>query len=121
MCIRDSWIHGRAEKTNFNNEEFDLVTASLLFHETPTNITQAILKEGFRLLKPEGQVLILDGHQKTLRNTTWLTDIFEEPYIDEYASGSLDAWLGQAGFSQVLTQDVWWTNQLSMGVKSINF
>ena len=90
----------------------------MLFHETPPNISQAILQEAYRLLEPGGQVIILDGHQKTLRNTTWLTDIFEEPYIKEYAAGSVDAWLGQAGFDRVLTEDVWWTNQLSTGVKS---
>lgn len=112
------WIHGSAEATNFADGEFDVVTASLLFHETPPQAAKAILKEAFRLLKPGGQVIILDGNQKVLRNTTWLTDIFEEPYIREYAAGSVDAWLGQAGFSQVITEDVWWTNQLSRGVKS---
>ena len=114
------WLHELAETTNFADEEFDLVTASLLVHETPTHISQAILKEGFRLLKPGGQIIILDGHQKTLRHTEWLSDIFEEPYLQEYAAGSVDAWLGKAGFSQVLTEDVWWTNQLSTGVKSIS-
>lgn len=113
------WMHGLAEATPFADNEFDVVTASLLFHETPTAIARAILQEAYRLLKPGGQVIILDGHQKTLRNTTWLTDIFEEPYIKEYAAGSVDAWLGQTGFDRVLTEDVWWTNQLSTGVKSI--
>ena len=116
--VNIQWLHQLAETTGFADGEFDLVTASLLFHETPVVTSQAILNEGFRLLKSGGQVIILDGHQKTLRNTTWLTDIFEEPYIEEYAAGSLDAWLGKAGFSQVLTQDVWWTNQLSTGVKA---
>ncbi|MEM8675540.1 MAG: class I SAM-dependent methyltransferase [Cyanobacteria bacterium P01_G01_bin.67] len=114
------WVHGLAEATKFTDGEFDVVTASLLFHETPTAVAEAILLEAYRLLKPAGQVIILDGHQKTLRNTTWLTDIFEEPYIKEYAAGSVDAWLGKAGFSEVATEDVWWTNQLSMGVKSIS-
>ena len=114
------WVHGIAETTGFEAGEFDVVTASLLFHETPIAISQAILTEVYRLLRPGGQAIILDGHQKTLRNTTWLTDIFEEPYIKDYAAGSVDAWLGQAGFSQVLTEDVWWTNQLSTGVKSVN-
>lgn len=114
------WVHGIAETTKFADGEFDVVTASLLFHETPPVVSEAVLKEAYRLLKPGGQVIILDGHQKTLRNTTWLTDIFEEPYIKEYAAGSVDAWLGKAGFNQVLTEDVWWTNQLSTGVKSIN-
>ena len=114
------WQHGKAEATGFANSEFDIVTASLLFHETPAEISLKILKEAYRLLKPGGQVIILDGHQKTLRNTTWLSDIFEEPYIREYAAGSVDAWLGKAGFERVLTEDVWWTNQLSTGVKSGN-
>ncbi|MBE9044273.1 class I SAM-dependent methyltransferase [Pleurocapsales cyanobacterium LEGE 10410] len=114
------WLHSLAEATNFADGEFDVVTASLLLHETPTHISQAILKEAFRLLKPGGQIIILDGHQKTLRNTTWLADIFEEPYIREYAAGSVDAWLGKAGFSKILTEDVWWTNQLSTGVKSVS-
>ena len=112
------WVHGLAEETKFADGEFDLVTASLLFHETPTHIAVEILKEAYRLLKPGGQVIILDGHQKTLRNADWLSDIFEEPYIREYAAGSIDAWMGKAGFNQVLTQDVWWTNQLTTGVKS---
>ena len=115
--IEIEWRHELAEATNFQADEFDLVTASLLFHETPASAAQAILIEAFRLLKSGGQVIILDGHQKTLRNADWLTDIFEEPYIEEYAAGSVDAWLGKAGFSQVLTQDVWWTNQLSTGIK----
>ena len=112
------WVHGMAEATKYADGEFDVVTASLLLHETPSSVSQAVLQEAYRLLKPGGKVIILDGHQKTLRNTTWLTDIFEEPYIQEYAAGSVDAWLGKAGFSQVLTEDVWWTNQLSTGVKS---
>ena len=92
----------------------------VLFHETPSNIAQAILQEGYRLLSPKGQAIILDGNQKTLRQTPWLTEVFEEPYINEYAAGSVDAWLGAAGFIKVLTEDVWWTNQLSTGVKSVN-
>ncbi|MEL6494083.1 MAG: class I SAM-dependent methyltransferase [Cyanobacteria bacterium J06623_7] len=115
-----TWVHGQAETTPFADGEFDIVTASLLFHETPTAIAQNILQEAYRLLKPGGQVIILDGHQKTLRNATWLADIFEEPYIREYAAGSVDAWMGQAGFAGVLTEDVWWTNQLTTGVKSSN-
>lgn len=111
------WVHGLAEQTGFAEGEFDVVTASLLLHETPTYISQAILDECYRLLVPEGQAIILDGHQKTLRHTEWLTDIFEEPYIKEYADGSLDAWLGAAGFEQIRTEDVWWTNQISTGNK----
>ena len=111
------WLHGKAEATGFSDSDFDVVTASLLFHETPPIITREILQECFRLLVPGGQVIILDGNQRTLRQTTWLTEIFEEPYIKDYANGSIDAWLESVGFASVSTEDVWWTNQISRGIK----
>ncbi|MBW4626833.1 MAG: methyltransferase domain-containing protein [Brasilonema octagenarum HA4186-MV1] len=114
-----NWRHGDAQKTGFPDASFDLVTASLLFHETPTTVAVAILQECFRLLVTGGQVLILDGNQNTLRQLDWLNNVFEEPYIREYAAGSVDAWMGEAGFQAVQTQDVWWINQVTSGVKPI--
>jgi ubiquinone/menaquinone biosynthesis C-methylase UbiE len=113
------WRHGNAEKTSFSDASFDLVTASLLFHETPNATSLAILRESFRLLVAGGQVLILDGNQKTLRQLDWLNDIFEEPYIREYAADSVDANMSAAGFEAVRTQHVWWIHQLTSGVKPI--
>jgi ubiquinone/menaquinone biosynthesis C-methylase UbiE len=113
------WRHGNAEKTGLPDASFDLVTASLLFHETPTAVSQTILRECFRLLVTGGQVLILDGNQNTLRQLDWLNNVFEEPYIREYTAGSVDAWMGAAGFEAVQTQDVWWINQVTSGVKPI--
>lgn len=113
------WQHGNAETTNFPDGDFDLVTASLLFHETPSVVCQAILRESFRLLVAGGQVLILDGNQNTLRQLHWLNDIFEEPYIREYAADNLDARMGAAGFESVRTEGVWWINQVTSGIKPI--
>ena len=113
------WRHANAEQTGFPIASFDLVTASLLFHETPPAIAQSILRESDRLLTVGGELLILDGSQKTLRQTEWLTQIFEEPYIQDYAAGSLDAWMGAAGLSAVRTQDLWWLHQVTRGVKAL--
>ncbi|MFN6515520.1 MAG: class I SAM-dependent methyltransferase [Nostoc sp. CreGUA01] len=113
------WRHGNAEKTGFSDASFDLVTAALLFHEIPDAVSLAILQESFRLLVTGGQVLIQDGNQKTLRQLEWLNDLFEEPYIREYANGSVDANMGAAGFEAVRTQDVWWINQVTSGIKPI--
>lgn len=113
------WRHGNAEQTGFPNASFDLVTASLLFHETPPTVSQSILRESFRLLTVGGQVIVLDGNQKTLRQTEWLTDVFEEPYIKSYAAGNLDAWIGSAGFGAVQTEDIWLVNQVTRGVKPL--
>ncbi|MGB3637415.1 MAG: methyltransferase domain-containing protein [Rivularia sp. (in: cyanobacteria)] len=114
------WQQGNAENTNFADANFDLVTASLLFHETPSITTQTILHECFRLLVSGGQVLILDGNQKTLRQMEWLHNIFEEPYIHEYAADSTDAKMGAAGFAAVRTEELWFTSQLTSGIKPIS-
>ncbi len=118
-AVNIQWRHGKAEQTGFPSASFDLVTASLLFHETPPLISQAILRESLRLLTVGGEVLILDGNQKVLRQTEWLTNIFEEPYIQDYAAESVDAWMGAAGFGAIQTQDVWLLHQLTRGVKPI--
>jgi ubiquinone/menaquinone biosynthesis C-methylase UbiE len=112
------WQHGTAtDLTQFEPGSFDLITAALLFHETPPETAQTILVQSYRLLAPGGQILILDGNQSTLRSLDWLNNIFEEPYIQSYAAGNLDAWLGKAGFEAVRTKDVFWLNQVSTGIK----
>ncbi|MGK7878295.1 MAG: class I SAM-dependent methyltransferase [Xenococcaceae cyanobacterium] len=113
------WRHGKAEETGLPEASFDLVTASLLFHETPPRVSQSILQECFRLLIPGGVAIVLDGNQKTLRHTDWLTEIFEEPYIKAYAAGSVDAWMGAAGFEAVQTEELWWVHQVTQGMKPI--
>lgn len=110
---------GNAEQTGFSDNSFDLVTASLLFHETPPAISCTILQEAFRLLKPGGEVIILDGNQDVLRQTEWLTEIFEEPYIKAYAAGNLNAWMRTAGFGDVQTDEVWWVHQVTRGVRTL--
>jgi ubiquinone/menaquinone biosynthesis C-methylase UbiE len=113
-----SWQHGTAtELTQFESGSFDLVAAALLFHETPPIATQAILAESYRLLAPGGQIVILDGNQSTLRSLEWLNNVFEEPYIQAYAAGNLDAWLGKARFDAVRTKDVFWLNQVTCGFR----
>jgi ubiquinone/menaquinone biosynthesis C-methylase UbiE len=112
---------GKAEQLEFGDRSFDLITASLLFHETPPSISCKVLEECFRLLKAGGEVLILDGNQAALRRTEWLTQIFEEPYIRAYAQGSVDAWLGSAGFGDIRTEEVWGVHQVSRGLKPLDY
>ena len=119
MGLNVQWRHGKAEETGFPDASFELVTASLLFHETPPTATKSILRECFRLLVPGGEVLILDGNQKTLRQVDWLTEVFEEPYIKDYATGNLDAWMGAGGFEAVQTKDLFWVHQVTQGIKPI--
>jgi ubiquinone/menaquinone biosynthesis C-methylase UbiE len=111
--------HGDAMTTGLDDASFDVVCATLLFHETPPLVAKTILQESFRLMSPGGQMLVLDGNQQTLRTVDWLSNIFEEPFIREYGQGNLDAWLGYAGFETVRTQMVFVLNQLSTARKPL--
>lgn len=114
-----SFRHGNAMATGLSAASFDVVCATLLFHETPPAVAKTILSEAFRLMAPGGQVLVLDGNQRTLRAADWLSNIFEEPFIRDYGQGNVDAWLGFAGFENVRTEDVFWLNQLSSARKPV--
>ncbi|NEQ44954.1 MAG: class I SAM-dependent methyltransferase [Leptolyngbya sp. SIOISBB] len=114
-----TFCHGDAMATGLDEDSFDVVCATLLFHETPPSVAKAILRESFRVMRPGGQILLLDGNQQTLRTVDWLNTIFEEPFIREYGQGNVDAWLGHAGFETVRTEAIFWLNQLSTAQKPL--
>jgi ubiquinone/menaquinone biosynthesis C-methylase UbiE len=118
-AVEVTFRHGNAMATGLPAAAFDVVCATLLFHETPPAVAKTILAEAFRLLTPGGQLLVLDGNQRTLRATDWLSTIFEEPFIRDYSQGNVDAWLGYAGFEAVRTEDVFGLNQLSSARKPL--
>ncbi len=113
------WRHARAEATGFQSDSFDLITIALAFHEMPPGVAQAILKEAYRMLRSGGELLILDANQQVLRQAPLLSDLFEEPFIREYAVGSVEAWLGAAGFGAVQSRDHWLVHQIVRGVKGV--
>jgi ubiquinone/menaquinone biosynthesis C-methylase UbiE len=117
--LKVDWRHGKAEETGFEENSFDVISLSLLFHETPPGVSEAILRECFRLLRVGGEVVVLDGSQASLRQTPWLMEVFEEPYIAEYAQGDVAAWMQQAGFANVETRTHWWIHQVTRGVKPL--
>ncbi|WP_009547702.1 class I SAM-dependent methyltransferase [Crocosphaera subtropica] len=98
------WKQGLAESTEIPSSSFQLIIISLLFHEVPNAVSQAILKESWRLLKPKGQLIILDGNQNRLRHMKWLTQLFREPYSATYAQGNIIEWLEKNAFQDIQVQ-----------------
>ncbi|MEB3292441.1 MAG: class I SAM-dependent methyltransferase [Synechococcales bacterium] len=113
------WRHGNAETTGFADQTFDLITASLLFHEMPPAIAQKILQEAHRLLKSGGEMVVLDGNPVVVRQTLWLANLLGEPYVQDYAAGCLQHWLERAGFAIVSSEDLWLCYQMSRGMKGV--
>ena len=115
------WQQGLAESTKLPSSSFDLITISLLLHETPNTISQSIIQESWRLLKPQGQLIILDANQKRLRHLTWLIKLFREPYSAIYSQGSLMQWLESVKFQQIKAQPVWGIYQVTSAYKPVNY
>lgn len=113
------WQHGLAEAAGFDDASFDLVTVSMVLHETPPLISQLIVQECCRLLEPGGQLIILDGNQRKLRYANWLIELFREPYSKDYAAHSVEDWMIAAFFIMIKTEYVGWINQITSAIKPI--
>ncbi|EAZ91935.1 class I SAM-dependent methyltransferase [Crocosphaera chwakensis] len=111
------WKQGLAESTDISSYSCDLITISLLFHEVPNKISQAILKESLRLLKPKGQLIILNANQQRLRYLKWLTKLFREPYSFTYAQGNIREWLEKIGFQTIKSKPIGGIYQITSAYK----
>lgn len=115
--LKIEWRQGIAESTGLESSSYDLITLSMILHETPNLISDLILKESFRLLKSGGQIIILDANQHRLKKLPWLIKLFREPYSAVYCHGNLVNWLKQAGFIKIARKPVWWIYQVTYGIK----
>jgi SAM-dependent methyltransferase len=107
-----------AEATGFPDASFDLVTSSIVLHETSTRALPAILAECHRILKPGGIMLHVDQPRFDGADA-WSTFLQEnevhynnEPFWRRYRMTDLAALAEAAGFApadietDILTADV---------------
>ncbi len=99
-----TWVHAAAESTGLPSAAYDLVSASLLFHELPSDAARSILQEARRLLRPGGHLAIMDMNPRSEvygKMPTYILTLLKstEPYIDEYFSLDLETAIVQAGFT----------------------
>ncbi len=93
-----------AEKTGFEDQQFDLVTSYILLHEVPAEIVRAIFAEAFRLLRPGGDLLMADvtRFSSMSKFAVWRQDLLArmggEPYWRETAVLDLAEIARETGF-----------------------
>ena len=90
-----------AERLPFKKHAFDVVWSSLMIHHLPTSIKLKALKEMRRVLKPGGQLYLIDFDlikNRIIRDFYWLQTLLE-PVGDHFA-GKLPEYLRAAGFKR---------------------
>lgn len=92
-----SFMKGNAEKTDFKDGSFDVVTIMYAFHEAPQSGRQRILKEARRLLSPGGVLAIIDIATDYEPSASMLAG---EPYVLEYQKNIHHQLRSQKGFQR---------------------
>jgi ubiquinone/menaquinone biosynthesis C-methylase UbiE len=114
------FIHANAEQLPFEDNSFDAITASLLFHETPLFAALNILKEARRVLKPGGSIVIFDGAQgdSLAKLGGYISaSLFLEPYAEQFLSSNLLSLMKEAGFQSVESRPLLMIYEIRRGLK----
>lgn len=102
------WVHGNAEKTNFADNSFDLVTLQFLIHELPHYASKAIFREAKRILRPGGVMAIVDNNPaspviQNLPPALFTLMKSTEPWSDDYYTFNVEQALQEIGFNYQTT------------------
>ncbi|MEL4895434.1 class I SAM-dependent methyltransferase [Crocosphaera sp. Alani8] len=102
------WIHGLAEKTNFDDNSFDVITIQFVLHELPRDAATAIFQEVLRILRPGGILGIIDNNpsSKVIQNLPPALFVLmksTEPHSDDYYTFDVEQTLKNLGFDYKTT------------------
>lgn len=103
-----AWIHGNAERTEFADASFDLVTLQFLLHELPQRASDRIFREMRRILRPGGWLAIVDNNPQSpviqgLPPALFVLMKSTEPWSDEYYTFNVEEALRKSGFEHLTT------------------
>lgn len=102
--------YGFVTQLPYESQSFDCCVCSLVLHHLTTENKQKALQELFRVIKPNGRLLILDfstPHNFPMMIVTLAAQYFEETY-DNFR-GRLLEFVPQAGFVNLQAESDFWT------------
>jgi len=102
-------IQANGEDLPYQDDYFHAVTSIFLFHELQPQARQNTINEAFRVLKPDGILILCDSiqaidspdFQSVMDN---FSSIFHEPYYRHYITDNLVGRLEKAGFKIIHTE-----------------
>lgn len=99
------FVKTAGEQLPFEKDHFDAVYSCFLFHELPLKIRQEVLKETFRVLKPNGLIGFVDSVQKSDTQFLWALKQFpvdfHEPYYKNYTLHDMSEMISHEGFTNL--------------------
>lgn len=86
------FLHENVENTTLEDNSQDVVFISYLLHELPLDISENVIREAKRILKPFGILAVLDMNHDIKASSMFSQYIFDrtEPYLEEYKAFSKD-------------------------------
>lgn len=97
-----------AENTSFDNNSFDIVTSTYLFHELPYQVRKKVISEMKRIVKNDGIIVIQDSIQLSDSPDLEVTlnrfaKEFHEPFYKNYIENDLATIFEEEGLKLVNT------------------
>lgn len=119
---RVEFMQAAAEKLPFQDQTYNAVYSSFLFHELPEKIRHEVVREGMRVLKDDGVFGMVDSLQTNdAEQFNWALDQFprdfHEPFFKNYVQHSVEGLFKKEGLKDV-QKDVGFLSKAVMGVKA---
>lgn len=98
---------GVIEALPFEDGTFDIVLSTIMFHHLPTDLKQQGLAEIYRVLKPNGRVLVVDiGRPTTVLQRIGMILIFHGGLT--HGIQDVLPMMKEAGYSNIQLRNGWW-------------
>tara|TARA_B100000945_G_scaffold319071_1_gene325441 strand:- start:517 stop:1572 length:1056 start_codon:yes stop_codon:yes gene_type:complete len=99
-------IKGNAENLPFKDDSIQAISCVYLFHELPRTVREKVLKEFFRVLEPNGTLVLADSIQISdspdfIQIMESFHKSFHEPFYYDYIKEDINSKLEEVGFKNI--------------------